>query len=231
MNVDYINHMGDDLTVVNAARVSFHKESEWKEAYEGAGYQELSPADRKLISYLARNGHWTPFSHPQITVRVKAPIFVARQLFKHKVGFTENEVSRRYVDDEPEFFVPDVWRGRPTNGAKQGSSDEEIERIIFKVPVESWEVDVSDIVLNQYEVSRCLYKSMIEGGIAPEQARMVLPQGMYTEWYWTSSLAGFARMCKQRLDAHAQSETREIAQRISDIIQPLFPVCWEALNG
>ncbi len=232
--------MGSDLSVVNAARVSFNKESEWdSEANcptdENGGkippYLRLKGGDEKLISYLARNGHWTPFSHPQITLRVKAPIFVARQLYKHKVGFTENEVSRRYVDDSPEFYVPDVWRGRPTNGAKQGSSDDTVERIIFRGTVESWETEINDIVSLHHESSLQLYTSLIEGGVAPEQARMVLPQSMYTEWYLTGSLAAYARLCKLRLDAHAQSETREVANMIAEIIQPLFPVSWAALTS
>lgn len=202
--------MGDDLMVVNAARVSFAKHSE-----------EFGEGDERLINYLARHGHWTPFSHPQITVRVSVPIFVARQLFKHKVGFTENEVSRRYVDDTPEFFFPNAWRKRPTNGAKQGSSDEPFDEHTLK----ALDYDYSDLL------SRCegLYNFMIETGVAPEQARMVLPQAMYTEWYWTGSLASYARMCKQRLDAHAQGETREVAQMVSDIVEPLFPVCWRTL--
>lgn len=231
MNVDYIDHMGSDLTVVNAARVSFNKES----AYEiegdihGDWNYALVEGDKKLLRYLATHAHWTPFSHPQITLRVKAPIFVARQLFKHKVGFTENEVSRRYVDDSPEFFSPKEWRGRPTNGAKQGSSEDVIETIIYQGTIGRWETEIDDIVSNHNEASLNLYTSLIEGGVAPEQARMVLPQSMYTEWYWTASLAAYARMCRQRLDSHAQGETREVAQMISDIIQPLFPVSWGVL--
>lgn len=205
MNVEYVNHMGDDLMVVNAARVSFAKHSE-----------EFKDSDAKLILYLANHGHWTPFSHPMITVRVKAPIFVARQLFKHKVGMTENEVSRRYVDDTPEFFYPDVWRGRPTEGAKQGSSGEAN--------------NVSFLYDNFVRFARKTYLSMLENGVAPEQARMVLPQSMYTEWYWTGSLASFARMYKLRSDPHAQTETQEIAKMIDEIVQPLFPVSWKALT-
>lgn len=229
MKVDLIDYMGSDLTVVNSARVSFNKESEWEEPYVGAGYEELKASDKKLIQYLATHGHWTPFAHPQITLRVKAPIFVARQLYKHKVGFTENEISRRYVDDEPEFFFPETWRGRPVDGAKQGSSGTSVERITFHGINETWETDINDIVGNCLDHCANLYKDLIEGGVAPEQARMVLPQAMYTEWYWTASLSAYARMCRQRLDAHAQSETREIAQMISDIISPLFPVSWSTL--
>lgn len=231
MNVEYVNHMGDDLMVVNAARVSFSKESELVGTYleDGTIGKELKSADKKLLTYLATHGHWTPFSHPQICVRVKAPIFVARQLFKHKVGMTENEVSRRYVDDTPSFYTPDTWRGRPTNGAKQGSSDDTVERIVFYGIVEKWEADINDVVALHNQTSLQLYEAMIGGGVAPEQARMVLPQSMYTEWYWTGSLSAFARICNLRLDSHAQAETREIAERIRQIITPLFPESFKAL--
>lgn len=207
MEVQYVDHMGDDLMVVNAARVSFSKHSE-----------EFGNQDEKLIKYLASHGHWTPFAHPQITLRIKAPVFVRTQLFKHKVGFTENEISRRYVDDKPEFFWP-ILRQRPDNGMKQGSKNE------FPVNLELCE----QVLWSSYEYSKIAYETLLKEGVAPEQARMVLPQSMYTEWYWTGSLAAYARVCKQRLDPHAQVETREIAQMINEIIDPLFPVSWEAL--
>ncbi len=207
MKVDYVAHMGDDRMVVNAARVSFSKHSE-----------EFGDADAKLIKYLAAHGHWTPFGHPQITLRLKAPVFVRTQLFKHKVGFTENEVSRRYVDDEPEFFHPKAeWRGRPVNGAKQGSSG------VIQTKFSSLVYDGA--------LKTCLeaYHHLLGEGVAPEQARMILPQSMYTEWYWTGSLAAYARMCKLRLDPHAQAETQEIARQVSAIIEPLYPNSWRAL--
>jgi len=238
MNVDYVNHMGDDLMVVNAARVSFNKESEWDKidcghddcGPECRGYSNsVKEADKKLINYLATHGHWTPFSHPTITVRVKAPIFVARQLFKHKVGMTENEVSRRYVDDEPEFYWPSEWRGRPTKGAKQGSSEETVKTIKFYGVVETWDDNISSLYGAHLDAAHALYDSMIRGGVAPEQARMILPQSMYTEWIWTGSLASFARIYKLRSDSHAQMETQEIAKMIDDIVRPIFPVSWSAL--
>lgn len=232
MRVDLVDYMGNDLTVVNAARVSFHKESDWEtvDPVNGEGHAPcLSYQDDRLISYLATHNHWTPFSHPMITLRMKTPIFVARQLFKHKVGMTENEVSRRYVDDTPEFYYPDKWRGRPSGGAKQGSSSEEVSTMLFHGIEECWVGEVGSFYANFIESAERLYNNMIEAGVAPEQARMVLPQSMYTEWYWTGSLASYARICKLRLDPHAQSETREVAQMISDIIQPLFPVSWKAL--
>lgn len=206
MKAEYISHMGNDLTVVNAARVSFDKQTD-----------VLQEADIKLIKYLANNKHWTPFSHPSITLRIKAPIFVRTQLFKHKVGFTENEVSRRYVDKDPEFFFP-ILRKRHEN-LKQGSRDE------FPDNLEACEA----VLLRAQQHSFFCYKILLAEGVCPEQARMVLPQNMYTEWFWTGSLAAFARMCKQRLDPHAQQETREIAQQIADIIKPLFPHSWSSL--
>ncbi len=236
MKVDYITHSGDDLLVVNAARVSFHKESDWERQHfdhitrdEDIGLRVLSEQDTRLIGYLARNNHWTPFSHPTVTVRVKAPIFVARQLFKHKVGMTENEVSRRYVDDEPEFFDPEGWRAAPTGGAKQGSADYTIEDMTFYGTVESWDGSPDEFYWSAVEGCVTCYNSMIKAGIAPEQARMVLPQSMYTEWYWTGSLASFARIYKLRSDPHAQQETQEIAKMIDTIVRPLFPVSWKVL--
>lgn len=218
MNVDYIDHMGSDLTVVNAARVSFHKTSSWKDAADEDELFTLRDEDVKLIKYLARHGHWTPFAHPQITVRVKAPVFIRTQCFKHKQGFVENEVSRRYVDDTPEFFVP-VLRKRNPN-AKQGSLNESPNDHEFC----SLAID--------YAYERCLevYKALLKHDVAPEQARMVLPQAMYTEWYWTGSLAAFARFYKQRSDPHAQVEIQELAKMIDAIIRPKFPVSWEALS-
>lgn len=210
-NVDLICNMGDDLLVVNAARVSFHKHS-----------TSFSEKDAKLIRYLAENKHWTPFAHPHITFRVSAPVFVRTQLFKHKVGLVENEVSRRYVDDDPYFFFPDEWRGKPTNGAKQGSSG----------PVDC---DTQALCYNEYskalEKAQETYELLLEKGVAPEQARMVLPQSMLTEWYWTGSLYAFSRVCQLRLDPHAQKETRDIAQEISDILMFLYPISWAALVG
>ncbi len=217
MKVEYVDHMGDDLTVVNSARVSFDKESEYDQ------YLKLKDGDVKLIHYLAKHGHWTPFSHPMVTVRVTVPIFVARQLFKHKVGMTENEVSRRYVDDDPEFYFPETWRAKPTDGAKQGSSQEPLDQRIIDYYDDEYSVLISYV--------ECLYNEMIDDGVAPEQARMILPQSMYTSWYWTGSLAAFARIYKQRSDSHAQQETQEVAKMLDRIIRPLFPVSWEALTS
>jgi thymidylate synthase (FAD) len=222
--VEYIDHMGSDLTVVNAARVSFNKESDWDSEKNWTGYQSkvLCDKDKKLINYLAKHKHWTPFAHPQITLRIKAPIFVRTQLFKHKVGFTENEISRRYVTFEPEIYTP-FWRSAPTNGAKQGSSDFILDdNLIEKMNLEAEEHNKKSLEF---------YNKLIANNVAPEQARAVLPQGTYTEWWWTGSLSAFARVYAQRIDAHAQWEVQQYAMGISSIISPFFPYSWEALTN
>lgn len=207
MKVDLVDHMGNDATVANAARVSFNKHKD-----------TFDEKDEKLINYLADHQHWTPFAHPQITLRMKAPISIRTQCFKHKVGFTENEISRRYVSDDPEFFDP-TWRGKPTNGAKQGSS-EIIESSM--VPNALYQKAIA--------AARFAYNRLLKEGVAPEQARFVLPQGMYTEWYWTGSLSAFARFYKQRTHEGAQSEIRELAEFIQEVVEPLYPVSWKALT-
>ncbi len=227
MKVDLVDHMGTDLTVVNAARVSFDKASDWKLDFSKDhkfGDNVLSDADTKLIHYLAKHNHWSPFAHTSIQLRIKAPIFVARQLAKHQIGASWNEVSRRYVDSEPEFFFPEVWRGRPTDGMKQGSSGI-VERLEADL-----DVTPGDEARKACFEAYCAHTNLLEAGVAPEQARMVLPQNMMTEWYWTGSLMFFARVCAQRLDPHAQAETFEVARQIDDIVQPLFPVSWAALT-
>lgn len=243
MKVDLIDVMGDDLRVVNAARVSFAKESDWiidknKSIYESGvltdPYITISEQDQKLIKYLANHNHWTPFSHVQITMREKVPIFISRQRFKHMVGFTYNEVSRRYVDDDPEFYTPSVWRGRPVN-AKQGSSDEIIgigNETPFHVNIEQdWMID-SDVYYDEY-IALCtgMYKALIAEGVAPEQARMVLPQSMYTEYYATGSLAAWARVYKLRSHSDAQMEIQELAKMWDNEIRKLdqLKYSWSAL--
>ena len=235
IKAEYIDHMGDDLRVVNAARVSFNKESKWEEGESCACYAHcececacgnfdskggLSKKDEKLLHYLATHGHFTPFTHPMITLRETVPIFVARQRFKHVVGFTYNEVSRRYVDDEPEFYIPDVWRSRPEGSAKQGSSGEHSNSELIK-----------ETVVNITGDALLVYKEMIEAGVAPEQARMVLPQSMTTAYYVTGSLAAFARAYKQRSDNHSQKEIQDLAVEWDKVIRPLFPVSWEVLTN
>jgi thymidylate synthase (FAD) len=216
IEVTYIDHMGTDLSVVNAARVSFGKKSTWAGQEDGlddgeGGMGVLNDADTKLIKYLAKHKHMSPFGHAFASFHVKAPIFVARQLVKHKF-LRWNEISRRYVDSEPEFYVPDEWRGR-SEDKKQGSDG------VVEVG------KIGDISLT----NKVLYNSLLDRGVCPEQARMVLPQNTMTEWYWSGSLDAFADMCNLRLETDTQYETQLVAQQIDQIMLGLFPVSWEAL--
>jgi len=215
VKVEYIDHMGSDLSVVNSARVSFDKESEWDNWSENT----LKPSDAKLIGYLASHGHWSPFAHTSISMRWKAPIFVARQLHKHQVGMTVNEVSRRYVKSEPELWWPEKWRKAAEN-VKQGSSDEPFlsKRLLGEA------IDVA-CDLAQY------YQGLVDSGLCPEQARMFLPQNTMTEWIWTGSLYAWVRVWKQRTYPTAQTETRELVRQIEPIIKQHFPVSWEAFTA
>ena len=208
----YIDHMGTDLTVANAARVSFGKTSEMED--DAWGPPKLKTKDDKLIRYLAKHKHISPFGHCFASFHVKAPIFVARQLVKHKF-LRWNEISRRYVDDEPEFYVPDVWRGR-AESVKQGSAGE--VKVPYLVPNEFYKFAIWE------------YRDLLELGVAPEQARMVLPQSTMTEWYWSGSLDAFADMCNLRCKPDTQAETRIVADQISEKMLELFPVSWEALR-
>jgi thymidylate synthase (FAD) len=227
IEVTYVDHMGSDLSVVNAARVSFGKESEaleWQylELRNRCGdlIAMLNEKDQKLIHYLAKHEHYSPFGHCFTSFHVKAPIFVARQLVKHKF-LRWNEISRRYVDDEPQFYVPDVWRGRSAD-KKQGSDGVSIWNHGQGTGYREHEYEVMQDI-------RVLYDRMIEKGVAPEQARMVLPQSTMTEWYWSGSLDAFANMCKLRLKPDTQYETRLVAEQISDVMGKIWPVSWEAL--
>lgn len=208
MSVEFLDHMGDDLTVVNAARVSFDKE------HDEFDYK----TDRGLIKYLAQHNHWSPFAHCSASFRVKAPIFVARQLVKHTVGFSWNEVSRRYVNNTPEFYIPELWRAAAEN-VKQGSADDSVG--------EPWMV--AAWANNAAENALYTYKAMLEHGVCPEQARMVLPQNTMTEWIWSGTLYAWARMVTLRIDSHTQAETRVIAHSISATMASLFPTSWEFL--
>jgi thymidylate synthase (FAD) len=218
VKVDLLNYAGDDLSVVNAARVSFDK---WHEGIE--------PKDHGLIAFLARENHWSPFAHTFLSFRIHAPIFIARQLAKHQVGLAWNEVSRRYVKDAPEFYMPDAWRKAAEN-VKQGSSEETVEGCLYGydaahpdyTPIE-WAVDCL------YDSAQTLYEELLRAGICPEQARMVLPQSMMTTWIWSGSLYAFARVCKLRLDPHAQRENLPIVTRIAEEAERLFPVSWKEL--
>jgi thymidylate synthase (FAD) len=207
IHVSRMDTMGSDLTVANAARVSFAKHKE-----------ELDGSDEKLIKFLADHGHWSPFSHVFIQFKIDAPIFVARQLQKHQVGLAWNEVSRRYVDSTPEFYSPDEWRRRAID-KKQGSMSE---------PVPSQKV-VKSIKEEFDAVALDCYNRLLKLKVCPEQARMVLPQDMITSWYWSGSVYAFSRVCNLRLKEDAQAETREVAQAISDHCTIMFPVSWKFL--
>lgn len=207
IEVSLVDHCGDDLSVVNAARVSFHKQSIY-----------FVDRDAKLINYLAKHKHFSPFNHSFITMRVKAPIFVARQLVKHKF-MPWNEVSRRYVNEEPEFYFPESWR-RKADNVKQGSSDIVVDLSQLDNPIDP-EVIVGDCGY--------IYNEMIDAGVCPEQARMILPQNTMTEWIWSGTLGAWCDMLRLRLDNHSQYETRVVAQKAHKIIKQLFPVSSEAL--
>jgi len=203
MEVKVIDVMGTDLTVVNAARVSFAKEHI---EFEGI-------KDTKLIKYLAEHNHWSPFGHCSMQFHIKAPIFVARQLVKHQVGLVWNEVSRRYVDDEPEFYIPDTWRSRPEN-SKQGSGE---EIIIYNIE-------------STLQFVKQTYDNLLKANVAPEMARMILPQNLYTEWYWSGTLMAFARVCNLRCAKDTQWETQQIANQIHYEARKLFPTSWKYLR-
>ncbi len=213
IQVALIDSMGSDLTVVNSARVSFDKVS-----------SEINEKDVKLINYLAKHQHWSPFSHCFAQFRVKAPIFVARQLQKHTVGLAWNEVSRRYVDSPPEIYYPDYWRQKSEN-KKQGSSEERIYN-----DNQPFYDEIEETFLASFNKSLETYQVALAAGVCPEQARMLLPQAMQTEWYWSGSLYAFARVCKLRLDiTHSQRETAEVAEKINSHMKKLFPNSWKAL--
>ena len=208
VDVELVDHMGSDLTVVNAARVSFGKRK-----------KEFTEGDKKLIAFLAKHGHWSPFGHCSIQFHIKAPVFVARQLVKHQIGLTWNEISRRYVDYEPEFYEVDKWRGQPID-KKQGS-DGEVEKqgscAYSKQMVEN--------------TAKIAYQNLLNSGVAPEQARMILPQSMMTEWYWSGTLYAFARVCNLRCAEDAQYETRIVANLINEECGKLFPISWTELRN
>ena len=208
MEVELIDGMGSDLSVVNAARVSFAKRKE-----------ELTDNDEGLIKYLATHNHWSPFAHASMQFRIKAPVFVARQLVKHQVGLVWNEVSRRYVDDDPEFYQPEEWRGRAED-KKQGSLDVAVS---------------NNTNLKAYYAQytkQCFetYRAILGDGVAPEQARMVLPQSMMTEWYWSGTLYAFARVCALRCAKDTQLETQKIANFIAEFANESFPISWKYLS-
>ena len=221
INVELVDFMGDDLTVSNTARVSFAK---WK--------KEFDDKDARLIDYLAAHEHLSPFRHTALSLRCKAPVFLARQLGKHQAGLSWNEVSRRYVDVDIEFFVPDSWRSRPAEGIKQGSGDSIVKELIYKdsVGFVSGAEDVDSVYQDFIEDAVVLFDSMIENGIAPEMARMVLPQSMMVDWVWTGNLLSFFHVYRLRSGEGAQLEAKEFAEKLGAIVEPLFPHSWKALK-
>ncbi len=207
--VELVNTAGGDLSVVNSARVSFNKIVE-----------SMGEGDEKLIRYLADHKHMTPFRHNFIQLRCKAPIFLARQLGKHQAGLSWNEVSRRYVKDAPEFYFPEEWRAAPDGSIKQGSGGVHAENIAIKKDYARMVEDLLD-----------MYDTLIDSKVAPEMARMVLPQSMMTEWIWSGNLLAFAHVYKERIADGAQEEAKVFAQQLDDIIRPQFPIAWTALVG
>lgn len=207
IEIELVDVMGTDASVSNSARVSFDK---WKE--------EFDEQDAKLIKYLASHRHMTPFRHTQVQLRCKAPIFLVRQLGKHQSGLSWNEVSRRYVQTEPEFFVPDVWRSKPEGSIKQGSGDTHPHSEDYHVAYSTFIAECVD-----------LYECMLKDGVAPEMARMVLPQSMLTSWIWSGNILAFAHVYKERIAEGAQVEAQDFAKKLDEVIRPLFPVAWSAL--
>jgi thymidylate synthase (FAD) len=211
MRVEYLAHFGDDRMVSNVARVSMNK---WKDVFD--------EKDAKLIRYLAKHNHITPFFHPQIQLRITAPIFIARQAFRSTIGTARNEVSRRYVDDAPTFFEPETWRLRPEGSIKQGSGD--------PLPP-AFHLVADSTYARAIETALAAYEKLLDSGVAPEQARVVLPQSMETMWVETGSLAYWARFYGLRAESHAQKEIQLLAEEIAQCIAPLFPVSWAALTA
>lgn len=214
--IELLDSQGNDNTVANTARVSMQFDGTWNELPEDYSNEKRD----KLIKYLATHNHSSPFRHNSITVRITIPIFLARQLGKHQVGMSWNEVSRRYVADKPTFFVPDNWRTVPDGSIKQGSGNSHIH-------TREWEASY----IQHLRRTLALYNDMLEDGVAPEMARMVLPQSMMTQVVWTGSLMAFAHVYKLRIDGHAQVEAQDFAKELDKVIRPLFPCSWSALVG
>lgn len=238
MEVTYIQHYGDDLIVANAARVSFDKKSDWEYAHVpimssiehgsvGFVKKRLSDKDAKLIDYLAKNKHTSCFEHMGATLKLKVPIFIARQIQRHRT-FSYNEISRRYVDSPPEFFWPDKWRKRAEN-VKQGSSDEEIVRM--RVSHDDYDTTPQLVAESVANHALFAYNAMLKNGVAPELARALLPQNLYTEFYMSGNLRAWAHFLSLRLDGHAQKEVQDVAKMVQNILDPLFPISMRALTS
>ncbi len=218
IEIEYLDHCGTDESIANSARVSFGDFQNWNEIPDGYSKERCD----KLITYLGKHKHTSPFRQNSITIRCKAPIFLTRQLMKHQSGLTWNEESRRYIDSEPEFFEVSEWRARPDGGIKQGSSDKTVDKI-WSTPIEQC---YSTIINNCFSV----YNEMLKAGVAPEMARMVLPQSMMVNWVWTGNLLAFSHLYNLRIKENAQKEARDFAKLLDGVIKPLFPVAWESLK-
>lgn len=223
ITVEYLSHDGSDNTIANTARVSMELSGGWENLPEG--YTEKQRDG--LIGYLAKHKHTSPFRHNSISIRCKVPVFIARQLGKHQAGLSWNEVSRRYVDTGIEFFEPESWRKRPEKNIKQGSGDGEVTHLHYDgehVPID---VDYENVL----SICKDTYETMLKAGVAPEMARMILPQSMMVEYVWTGNLMAFAHVYNLRADGHAQVEVQEFAHKLDEIIKPLFPAAWAALTN
>lgn len=226
IKAELLDYMGTDLDVVNAAKVSFSKESEWEwqTEYEcGVPVSDtpiLADKDKKLIDYLATHDHWTPFAHTALKFRCSAPVPIRTQAFKHKIGMVENEESRRYISSTPEIYIPEFFRAKPEGSIKQGSGGKHYQSDMWKEEYES-------------AVQGCvnLYLNMLQDGVCPEQARFVLPQGAIVNWIWTGNLVSFANFYNKRTDTNAQYEVKVLAESVGKQIAELFPVSWPALVG
>lgn len=223
IEVALVDVMGNDNSVSNSARVSFNK---WKE--------EFDAQDAKLIKYLADHKHMTPFRHTQVQLRCKAPIFLVRQLGKHQAGLSWNEVSRRYVKTDPEFFIPAQWRAAPEGSIKQGSGGlVDHDSLSYVTGYGRDYGEDFDNIINAYDhtldVCITLYNQMLDNNVAPEMARMVLPQSMLTEWIWSGNILAFAHVYKERIASGAQLEAQDFAKKLDEVIRPLFPCAWAAL--
>ena len=223
IKVELLDYCGSDAAVANAARVSFSAFGEWNEIPDG--YTKAK--SDKLIGYLAEHEHTSPFRHNSITIRCQAPIFLARQLMKHQAGLSWNEISMRYCDKPVGFFIPEEWRSRPDKSLKQGSGNgvvETLNRDDYGL--------VTTLSAYQDHIKHCtsLYEDMLSNNVAPEMARMVLPQSMLTDWVWTGNLMAFSHVYNLRSKENAQVEARVFAKALSDVIEPLFPVAWKALT-
>lgn len=226
IKVELLDFMGTDLDVVNAAKVSFSKESEWEwqtEYESGVPVNDtpvLAEKDGKLINYLAKHDHWTPFAHTALKFRIAAPVPIRTQCFKHKVGMVENEESRRYISTTPEIFIPEFFRSKPEGSIKQGSGD-------VHPLSDTWLEVYRDMTTDAVNA----YLQMLEDGICPEQARFILPQGAIVNWIWTGNLVSFANFYNKRTDTNAQKEVQVVAELVGSAVESIFPVSWKALTN